>query len=189
MQASGKLQHWNDERGFGFIAPAQGGAQIFVHISAFPRDGSRPVVGEQLWYDLGKGRDGKAQAVNVRRLAAQVRPRAPMAARRAEASGISFTGVFVIAVLLVIAVNWGYGHYQRWQKRQDLAAEIAPARPFRATATTAAPTGAGFRCDGRTMCSQMRSCEEATWFINNCPGTRMDGEGDGIPCERQLCGF
>jgi len=43
------------------------------------------------------------------------------------------------------------------------------------------------RCDGRTRCSQMTSCEEATFFIRNCPGTKMDGDGDGVPCERQWC--
>jgi hypothetical protein len=45
-----------------------------------------------------------------------------------------------------------------------------------------------FRCDGRTYCSQMTSCEEATWFLQNCPGVKMDREGDGVPCERQWCG-
>ena len=45
-----------------------------------------------------------------------------------------------------------------------------------------------FSCDGRTHCSQMRSCEEATWFINHCPGTKMDGDRDGVPCEIQHCG-
>ena len=45
-----------------------------------------------------------------------------------------------------------------------------------------------FECDGRTYCSQMRSCEEATFFLNNCPNTKMDGNNDGIPCERQWCG-
>jgi len=44
-----------------------------------------------------------------------------------------------------------------------------------------------FRCDGRTYCSQMTSCEEATYFLRHCPGVKMDGEGDGIPCERQWC--
>jgi cold shock CspA family protein len=64
------------------------------------------------------------------------------------------------------------------------------------TAPPAAPAGsvavvprepAKYRCDGRTHCSQMHSCEEATWFLNHCPGTKMDGDGDGIPCERQWC--
>lgn len=50
------------------------------------------------------------------------------------------------------------------------------------------PPASSFRCDGRTHCSQMTSCEEATFFLKNCPGVKMDGEGDGIPCERQWCG-
>lgn len=44
-----------------------------------------------------------------------------------------------------------------------------------------------FRCDGRTHCSQMTSCAEATYFLRNCPNTKMDGNNDGIPCERQWC--
>ena len=40
-----------------------------------------------------------------------------------------------------------------------------------------------YHCDGRTYCPQMTSCEEATFFINNCPDTKMDGDNDGLPCE------
>jgi len=46
-----------------------------------------------------------------------------------------------------------------------------------------------FKCDGRKYCSQMRSCAEAKYFIRNCPNTKMDGDGDGVPCEKQHCGF
>ncbi len=49
------------------------------------------------------------------------------------------------------------------------------------------PAPQRFTCDGRTHCSQMTSCEEATYFINHCPGTQMDGNGDGVPCESQWC--
>lgn len=45
-----------------------------------------------------------------------------------------------------------------------------------------------FRCDGRTHCSQMTSCAEATFFLRNCPNVKMDGDGDGVPCESQWCG-
>ena len=44
-----------------------------------------------------------------------------------------------------------------------------------------------YRCDGRQHCSQMRSCDEAKYFLANCPGTKMDGDRDGIPCEDQWC--
>ncbi len=40
-----------------------------------------------------------------------------------------------------------------------------------------------FRCDGRQHCSQMTSRAEAEFFTRNCPNTKMDGDGDGIPCE------
>ena len=48
--------------------------------------------------------------------------------------------------------------------------------------------GRSSRCDGRTHCSQMTSCAEAKYFLSNCPGVKMDGDGDGIPCEEQWCG-
>ena len=48
-------------------------------------------------------------------------------------------------------------------------------------------SSSSFKCDGRTRCSQMTSCEEATFFLKNCPNVKMDGDGDGIPCEDQWC--
>ena len=55
------------------------------------------------------------------------------------------------------------------------------------TGTVLSLRGDARRCDGRTRCSQMTSCEEATWFLRNCPDTQMDGDRDGIPCEQQWC--
>jgi hypothetical protein len=43
-----------------------------------------------------------------------------------------------------------------------------------------------FKCDGRQHCSQMHSYEEAKFFLRNCPKVKMDGDRDGIPCERQF---
>lgn len=55
--------------------------------------------------------------------------------------------------------------------------------------STLKPTASKFKCDGRTYCSQMTSCDEAIFFLNNCPGVKMDGgKQDGMPCERQWCG-
>jgi len=95
--------------------------------------------------------------------------------------------VFVI----VFAVGfYGYFKYQDHLKAQrSLAAEFESSEPR--TVHTPAPkagdsTGT-FRCDGRIYCSQMTSCVEATFFLKNCPGTKMDGDNDGIPCESQWC--
>lgn len=54
-------------------------------------------------------------------------------------------------------------------------------------AAPAASPARSSRCDGRTHCSQMTSCAEAKYFLHNCPSVEMDGDGDGIPCERQWC--
>jgi len=43
-----------------------------------------------------------------------------------------------------------------------------------------------YHCDGRQHCSQMRSYEEAKFFLDHCRDTLMDGDNDGIPCERQF---
>jgi hypothetical protein len=44
-----------------------------------------------------------------------------------------------------------------------------------------------YHCDGRVYCSQMTSCEEAKYFLSHCPGVKMDGNNDGVPCEKQWC--
>jgi hypothetical protein len=85
----------------------------------------------------------------------------------------------IILLLLVVSAGW-YG-YSQYQRRAPIPLEAAsPASP------RFAPEGR-FACDGRIYCSQMRSCAEATYFLKNCPGTKMDGDNDGVPCEMQWC--
>jgi hypothetical protein len=76
-----------------------------------------------------------------------------------------------------------------WQKyRQKI--EAAASGEFPAAAADMPVERAGnsaFSCDGRTRCREMRSCEEALYFLQKCPGTKLDGDQDGIPCEDQWC--
>lgn len=81
-----------------------------------------------------------------------------------------------------------------WQQQQHKsAARLSEAEGF-STGQAVAPAmepveqPPKYQCDGRVYCSQMTSCEEATWFLQHCSGTKMDGEGDGVPCESQWCG-
>jgi hypothetical protein len=93
----------------------------------------------------------------------------------------------VIALLVLVALGW-YG-YSQYQRRADVAG--APDFPPPLTRPTPTPStgtsAATYKCDGRIYCSQMMSCAEATYFLQNCPGTKMDGNHDGIPCEKQWC--
>lgn len=46
---------------------------------------------------------------------------------------------------------------------------------------------AQFKCEAKRYCGQMISCEEARFYLTQCGVRRLDGDGDGIPCE-SLCG-
>jgi len=65
MRFDGKLNSWNDERGFGFIQPTQGGDEIFVHIKAFPAGTGRPIVGLALSFEVEPGPNGRKRAKAV----------------------------------------------------------------------------------------------------------------------------
>jgi Excalibur calcium-binding domain len=71
------------------------------------------------------------------------------------------------------------------EKRRRAAAVATP--PTKLAPATPA-VSSGFNCDGRKYCSQMKSCAEAKYFLANCPGVKMDGDRNGIPCEQQWCG-
>ncbi len=65
MRFTGTLKTWNDERGFGFLEPTQGGQEIFVHIKAFPSGTGRPAVGQVLSFEVEIRADGKKKATAV----------------------------------------------------------------------------------------------------------------------------
>lgn len=90
----------------------------------------------------------------------------------------------LLLVALLAFVAWkGYEAYQA----KKLATNTAePSASFTLTSKPQAPA-ASFSCDGRKYCSQMTSCQEATYFLKNCPGVKMDGNNDGVPCEQQWC--
>ncbi|MGZ8934969.1 MAG: thermonuclease family protein [Methylobacter sp.] len=53
--------------------------------------------------------------------------------------------------------------------------------------TVQASSNANASCSSKQYCREIASCEEAKFFLNQCGLSRMDGDGDGVPCEK-LCG-
>lgn len=100
--------------------------------------------------------------------------------------------MFKLILVIIIAIFF-------WQFSQKQTETIPPSPVFETKAvpisnssnveipTKVETSTQNFKCDGRTHCSQMHSCEEATFFLRNCPNPKMDGDDDGIPCENQWC--
>ncbi|CUI00278.1 cold-shock protein [Leisingera aquaemixtae] len=64
--ATGTVKWFNTTKGYGFIAPEDGGKDIFVHISAVERSGLTGLADNQkVTYELRAGRDGRESAVDI----------------------------------------------------------------------------------------------------------------------------
>lgn len=63
---TGTVKFFNTTKGYGFIAPDDGGKDAFVHISAVERSGLSTLnEGQKVSYELQTGRDGKVSAGNL----------------------------------------------------------------------------------------------------------------------------
>lgn len=63
---TGTVKWFNTTKGYGFIAPDDGGADIFVHISAVEQSGLTGLADDQkISFDLVEGRDGRKMAGNL----------------------------------------------------------------------------------------------------------------------------
>lgn len=72
-----------------------------------------------------------------------------------------------------------------WRKQHPNVQSEPPHTPVPAGNRAAADPGAA--CGSKKFCSEMSSCEEARHYLTQCGLKRLDGNGDGVPCE-SLCG-
>ncbi|MCB2382479.1 excalibur calcium-binding domain-containing protein [Shewanella sp. SR1] len=100
----------------------------------------------------------------------------------------------IIPLLIIVAiVIFGFKQYQEFNEAPAIDEvpvltneDIQPIPMYETKVRTQATPR--FQCEaGKTHCSHMSSCAEATFYIQHCPNTQMDGDDDGIPCERQWC--
>lgn len=174
MRLQGKITCWNDQRGFGFVTQNGDDKTVFVHISAFDDHQRRPQQGDIVSYELHADQQHRLRADNVRFVSPASshshvrRPDRPPRRLRSAMPVVLLIGLLALYALLGRTThpsNSGNSQYI------DIPTQTAQS----------------FQCSGKRLCSQMTSCAEATFYLKHCPGVKIDGDHDGIPCEQQLC--
>ena len=108
MRFEGMLKTWNDERGFGFIQPSNGGQEIFVHIKSFPAGFRRPALNLNVTFEVEQTDEGKKRAKNV----LMVRPAQTSIQKKGKPAVLwekasVFALVFFALLYLVVTLTWG----------------------------------------------------------------------------------
>ena len=102
MRPHGKITHWNEEKGYGFITPSSGANQLFVHVRAFKNRHLRPELNQVVLYSLSTDKQGRPCAVKVVR-----------AGEKLLRNSKAFTRLFLvmIAVGFIAVVGWSVSAY------------------------------------------------------------------------------
>lgn len=104
MTQRGRLTEWNDDRGFGFITPLEGGSRVFVHISAFQHGNRRPAESDLVTYAVGPDDRGRMRATEVRFLV-QARPSGQIVPKRNNAPSPRLGLLVLVSVVLVLVAG------------------------------------------------------------------------------------
>lgn len=192
----GKLVRWIDNKGFGFIKPESGKDDIFIHISALKDMSRKPIVGDVIQYQLDFDTNGKTRAVNAKiEGMTKVLALAPFEQKRNNDFSTPAKEIpcrkprkisnpqkrFNLLPVLIIMVAAVF-IYSKVSTLKTFFDQV----DMPTVETQQVEQLEQFQCQGKVWCSEMSSYEEAVFYLNNCPGTKMDGDGDGIPCERQF---
>ncbi|MFB2660883.1 excalibur calcium-binding domain-containing protein [Shewanella mangrovisoli] len=186
----GILVRWNDEKGFGFIQPEQQGKDVFIHITVLKHMARKPQVGDSILYRTEVQNDGKLKAIKASIEGVAVLANTSKSPRRNANPPSRSLSNTLLPLLLIFGIGiFGFKKYTEYEIAQaPNNTEIETTPLYEPQTQFQSAPQAQFRCEaGKTHCSQMSSCAEATFYINHCPNTQMDGDGDGIPCERQWC--
>jgi len=66
-RTQGKITHWNEQKGYGFITPTSGAKRVFVHIRAFSNRQERPKLNQLVSFSLSTDKQGRPCAAGVTR--------------------------------------------------------------------------------------------------------------------------
>lgn len=96
----GRLIKWQDDRGFGFIQPVDGGKEVFLHISELKDATRRPKVGDTIYYQAITEND-QLRARNGFILGARSKINSQSSAKKVASPAISKSKFFVLEILIL----------------------------------------------------------------------------------------
>jgi len=101
MRKAGRVKSWHADKGYGFIDIHADMNSVFFHITALQTRAVAPKPGDRVSFELGKGKDGRTQALNV----------AIVGAPKPPTSGASWLPALVGVAALAIIVGGALGGY------------------------------------------------------------------------------
>lgn len=200
MKLKGQLIKWDQKRGFGFIRSDEQESDIFVHFSALKNAGISAKVGTTLYFKLAQDNQNRFQAYDLslnnqstqastQKHSAKTRSqqqKKPRVAKNNQSSiALIAFAFFVVIFILVRTIDTSPVTHDNTQSETHSNSSGGQIN----NSTTNTTDFSQFSCQGKQHCAQMTSCEEAKFYLKNCPNVKIDGDKDGIPCERQHCKF
>ena len=98
MRFEGTIESWNDDRGFGFIAPDKGDEHVFFHIKSYRSRSGRPQVGQRVAFEVEMGPEGRKRAKGVEEI------RLPSGVRAERDRGMAQWGTATLLAILAFLV-------------------------------------------------------------------------------------
>ncbi len=103
MRHAGRITGWNDDKGYGFVTPHDGGARAFLHIKAFQQATRRPLDDDLVSYATRADAKGRLNAIEVRFAGQRIAAAAKVT--RKEPMRVPRVGIAVGFLLLAVALT------------------------------------------------------------------------------------
>lgn len=198
MLHQGKLKGWDAAKGSGFIQQMNAGPDIPISSSGFRKKPEQLQDGDLIFFQIEVDAQARTKAVLAYKAGQRFAP-APLL-KKPRLSSLPFQQL--LSVMLSVSILAWLG-YQFWYLLSPASSSIASGwvetevvsdkstlsdtRVWPPVQDVQSEQESEWQCEGKIHCTEMRSCDEAKFYLNNCPDVAIDGDRDGIPCEQQWC--
>lgn len=197
MLHQGILKDWNPTQGRGFIQRDRAGPDLCIQSSGFRKKPDQLQDGDRIFFQIEIDSEGKLKAVNAYKAGQHFVPASEL--KKPTLSSMPFQRLLSGLVCLSVLAWLGYQSVYLFSAEANSSiAELDHNSDEKSVAISLeslqrpqlqSQESVQFQCEGKRHCSEMRSCDEAKFYLKNCPDVMIDGDNDGIPCEQQFCGY